>query len=550
MANRRNPVRALGRRWAGLVLVATLSAMAGLAAPAAAAVHQIPATVVQGKWQQLADKYYSLGSTGYDQQVAAGQNVAAFHVAALAWYAGQEFGWHDPRTTLWLHRVYDRQGPDGGYGLGYPYSSFDKVLNPADTSYTITTAWHVGRMLLDGYDHGAVPRTKLIEAARSLLNTAESPPGQCIAYSASPNDADEPCVFNVTAAASLFLNESLKRGIWVPGRLLETTRKIASWRDYLLANYRPTLNGWTYGGINNPALLDDPGHLAPSATAAYLLPHAQGYHAVTEYFFHYPTAVSTVDMLPFNCADVDTDYQPQAAYAASYNDSTDPATKVALGAYAPVEMRVQTLCGRHPTGLWSWSAKHHPKPTPVIITPFASLAAAVNNTGTSDATTYTLGSFDGSGDSYDRAQLAAGGARPGASLTYNGVTFRWPSAAPGEPDNVAANNQNIAISGAGRELAFLGARAGSTSGPITVTYADGSTSQAALDFGAWANTSRPANAVLDTVGNYGHNGFVANGVHYDISYASIPLEPGKSVTMITLPNTAYQTHFFAAAIKP
>jgi hypothetical protein len=272
MANRRSPIRALGRRWVGLVLVATLSAMAGLAAPAAAAVHQIPATVAQGKWQQLADKYYELGSAGYDQQVAAGQNVAAFHVAALAWYAGQKFGWHDPRTTRWLHRVYDRQDSDGGYGLGYPYASFDKVLNPADTSYTITTAWHVGRMLLDGYDHGAVPRAKLIDAATSLLNTAESPRGRCIAYSASPNDANERCVFNVTAAASLFLNESLERGIWVPGRLLETTRKIASWRDYLLANYRPTLNGWTYGRINNPALLDDPGHLAPTATAAYLLP--------------------------------------------------------------------------------------------------------------------------------------------------------------------------------------------------------------------------------------------------------------------------------------
>jgi len=535
-----------GWRRTVVVLGTLLIGGIGVVVPAAAGNQQVPVSVAQGQWQQLADKYYELGSSGYDQQVAAGQNVAAFHVAALAWYAGQKFGWHDPRTTVWLQRVYDREDPDGGYGLGYPYASFDKVLNPADTSYTITTAWHVGRMLLDGYDHGAVPRAKLIQALTSLLNTAESPKGQCIAYSPSPNDAHENCVFNVTAAASLFLNECLKRGIWVPGRLVETARKIAHWRDYLLANYQPPLNGWTYGGINNPALLDDPGHLAPTDTAAYLLPHAQGYHAVTEYFFHYPTAVSTVDMLPFNCDGVDTDYQAQANYAAGYNDATDPATKVSLGAYAPVEMRVQTLCGPHPTGLWSWNARHHPKATPVIITPYASLAAAVNNTGTSDSTTYSKGSFDGSGDSYDRAQLPAAG----STVAYQGVTFHWPSAAPGQPDNVAAYNQNIAISGTGSALAFLGARAGATSGPVTVTYSDGSTSQAALDFGPWANTARPANAVVDTIGNYGHNGFTANGVHYDVSYASIPLDPGKSVTMITLPSTGYQTHFFAAAIKP
>jgi len=32
-------------------------------------------------------------------------------------------------------------------------------------------------------------------------------------------------------------------------------------------------------------------------------------------------------LLPFNCDDVDTDYQPQVNYAAGYSDATDPATK-------------------------------------------------------------------------------------------------------------------------------------------------------------------------------------------------------------------------------
>jgi len=112
----------------------------------------------------------------------------------------------------------------------------------------------------------------------------------------------------------------------VSGRRVETKEKVARWRDYLMSQYRPQLNGWVYGGINNPAVLDDPGHLAPSDTAAYLLPHALGYRAVTEYFYHYPVALSAVDMLPFNCAGTDADYPTFATYAAGFNDGTDPAT--------------------------------------------------------------------------------------------------------------------------------------------------------------------------------------------------------------------------------
>jgi len=528
-----------------VALATTACLIGGFAPSAAASNRQIPVSVAQGGWQQLADKYYELGDTGYDQQTAAGQNVQAFHVAALAWYAGQKFGWHDPRTKVWLQRVYDREYATGGYGEGVAWDAFgDHTTNPADTTYTITTAWHVGRMLLDGYDHGGVPRAKLVEAARSLLDTTETSGGRCISYSMSVYDENKPCVYNVTAAAALFLTECLKRGIWVPGRLVETATKIARWRDYLLTKYQPALNGWTYADNNN-ATLDDPGHLAPTSTAAYLLPGAQGYHAVTEYFFHYPTAISTVDMLPFNCDDVDTDYQPQVNYAAGYSDATDPATKVSLGAYAPVEMRVQTLCGKHPTGLWSEQASHHPKPTPIVITPWESLSAAANSVGTSDASTYASGNFDGYGDSFDRAQLAT----PASTVSYDGVSFRWPNAAPGQPDNVSATGQNIALTGSGSRLGFIGSVAGSFTGTVTVTYTDGTTSQGTVGFGSWANLTKPSqNVVFDTIGNYGRNGFSANGVHYDIFYASIPVDAGKTVTMFTLP-TVSQMHFFAVALK-
>jgi hypothetical protein len=525
---------------------ATASAAATASASAAEApTHRsIPTTVQNGQWTQAADRVYALASAAYDQQSAAHQPVQAFHVAALAWYAGLRFGWHDPRTATWLQRVYDREYATGGYGEDLTFDAFgDGTVNPTDTTYTITTAWHVGRMLLDGYDNHAVPRSKLVEAARSLLDTTQTSGNRCLSYSMSPYDENKPCVYNVTAAASLFLTELIKRGIWVPGRLIETVGKIYGWTKYLKQQYIPQLNGWTYAD-NNGWNLDDPGHLGPTSTAMYLLPGGQGYQAVNEYFYHYPTAVSTIDMLPFNCADVDTDYTVVANYLNGYNSTTPLATLVALGAYTPVALRVERLCGAHPHGLWADQAARHPDPGPVKITPWRSVLDAANNVGSSDPNTYRTGNFDTYGDSYDARQLPS----PGTSVVFGGATFSWPNAPAGGRNNVTAGGQSFALSGSGGQLAFLGAATGAGTGSVKITYTDGSTSQATLTLPPWANVGRPSTAAIDTVGNYGRNGFVANGVHYDIHYASIPLTPGKSPKFVTLPSVPTM-HIFALAVQ-
>jgi len=48
--------------------------------------------------------------------------------------------------------------------------------------------------------------------------------------------------------------------------------------------------------------------------------------------------------------------------------------------------------------------------------------------------------------------------------------------------------------------------------------------------------------------HYGRNGFSANGVHYDVFYASIPVDAGKTVAMFTLP-TVSQMQFLRCSAQ-
>jgi hypothetical protein len=301
-----------------------------------------PTTVQSGAWQALADQVYANGSAAYGRQVAAGNNVPAFHVAALAWYAGQRFGWQDSRTQTWLQRVYDRVTASGGYGLGYAYDAYgDGTTNPANTTYTITTAWHVGRLLIAGYDGGGIPASRVLAAVTAILDTPSADTSQCVSYSKYPYDAGKPCVWNVSAAAAWFLWRADQRGIVPAGREDEILTKLRTWRDYVRAHYSTALGGWTYQ--DNTTALDDPGHLAATVSAMYELDPTIGVTALPAYFSHYATAVSAVDVLIYDCSKVDADYNGVNSYARAVSGLSD-ADIVAKSAYAPVALRVQTSC--------------------------------------------------------------------------------------------------------------------------------------------------------------------------------------------------------------
>jgi beta-glucosidase len=191
-----------------------------------------------------------------------------------------------------------------------------------------------------------------------------------------------------------------------------------------------------------------------------------------------------------------------------------------------------------------------------VSVPYPSFTSMLNNSGISDDANPTGANFDGGGASYSAQALAAAGLTPGATITHDGVTFTWPNAQPGQPDNVVAGGQTFPISGSGSTLGLLGASDyGDSSGNGTIIYTDGTTQEFTLNFPDWWSNTTPAGGDILASFPYIHN----NGGNYNqkvsIYYQGIPLQSGKTVKYVTLPNISQQAiqgstamHIFAAAI--
>ena len=191
--------------------------------------------------------------------------------------------------------------------------------------------------------------------------------------------------------------------------------------------------------------------------------------------------------------------------------------------------------------------------TPAVAASAGRLQAAFDNVGITTAATASAGNFDGIGDSFDSAGLARDGLAPGQSLLHDGLRIDWPDVPPGQPDNVLADGQQIAVSGTGSVLGVVGASAyGSTSGTFTIGYADGSTSTATVTFADWVDTSAASGTdLLATTAGWNPGGTTP----VSLFYAAIPLTAGARVTSVTLPSvgaTAGQNvpamHVFSVSI--
>jgi hypothetical protein len=190
--------------------------------------------------------------------------------------------------------------------------------------------------------------------------------------------------------------------------------------------------------------------------------------------------------------------------------------------------------------------------------PYASFAAAYDNTGISDDANPTTGNLDGGGASYSAQALAAAtpSLTPGATVTHDGLTFTWPNAQPGTPDNVVAGGQTLALSGSGSTLGLLGTGDyGTASGIATITYTDGSSQSIPLSFADWwANAPTAGDDILTTV-PYINQPTGRQNQPVSVYYASLPLAAGKTPKYLTLPDVSQgavsgQTamHIFAVAI--
>jgi beta-glucosidase len=176
--------------------------------------------------------------------------------------------------------------------------------------------------------------------------------------------------------------------------------------------------------------------------------------------------------------------------------------------------------------------------TAPVSVPYPSLTAAFNNPGISDDAHTSAGNLDGGGFSYSAQALAAVGLTPGVSVTHDGQTFTWPSAAPGTADNVVAGGQTVGMSGSGPTLGFLGTGDyGTVSGTGTVIYTDGTTQSFDLSFADWWANAATGGDILASV-PYINTPTGKQTQKVSVYYASVPLQPGKTVRYVTLPDVS------------
>jgi hypothetical protein len=192
-----------------------------------------------------------------------------------------------------------------------------------------------------------------------------------------------------------------------------------------------------------------------------------------------------------------------------------------------------------------------------VTVPYPSLAAAFDNVGITADADPAAGNFDGFGNSFSATALANAGLTPRASVTSAGVAFTWPDVPAGQPDNVVASGQLIALSGTGSTLGFLGvANNAVASGTGTITYTDGSTQAFTIEYQNWI-TATPVNGDTVVATTSYFNRTTAGAARTPSLFAAtVPLASGKTVGSVALPDvsgTAVSTsttsmHIFAIAI--
>jgi beta-glucosidase len=179
---------------------------------------------------------------------------------------------------------------------------------------------------------------------------------------------------------------------------------------------------------------------------------------------------------------------------------------------------------------------------------YPSVVAADDDTGLAPSASPLDGNYDGGGYSYDSDALPAAGLAPGATVTAQGVSFTWPSYAPGSFDNVRASGQTIAVSGSGPSLGFLGAGAdGTQTGTVTINYTDGTSSTATLALADWyADSAAAGGTVVATIPWNPALGSTLGAHQVSVYSAVLPLDAGKTVASVTLPEN-FDMHIFAIA---
>jgi hypothetical protein len=187
----------------------------------------------------------------------------------------------------------------------------------------------------------------------------------------------------------------------------------------------------------------------------------------------------------------------------------------------------------------------------LAIPPTASLSDYFDNTGVSDDSSPGSGNFDGLDNSYSYQALSAAGLTPGAAVSSGGLSYTWPDAAAGAPDNVVAAGQTVLVAPAAgaTTLGILGSASyGPSQGTATITYTDGSTQTFTLGFSDWtlAGGLVPGDSEVAQMPYRNSPAGASDSATY-LFTTDVTLEAGKTAASITLPADVNQgeIHVFA-----
>ena len=175
------------------------------------------------------------------------------------------------------------------------------------------------------------------------------------------------------------------------------------------------------------------------------------------------------------------------------------------------------------------------------------LSQDVNHDGTATVDASTQGNFDGGGWSYDAALLPPAGAG-----VLNGITYDLPDTSGTAANFVEARGQQVLLpSSQYSTLRLLGAtHNGDVQTTATVTYTDGSTADVPLALTDWAaGGGHNGNTVEIAMAHRIKAGQGVDGPPVQIFGTSLPLDPGKPVLSVTLPNDP-RLEIYAATLVP
>jgi predicted alpha-1,2-mannosidase len=176
----------------------------------------------------------------------------------------------------------------------------------------------------------------------------------------------------------------------------------------------------------------------------------------------------------------------------------------------------------------------------LTITPTANLGDYYDNSGITDDTNQGCTSFDGDGFSYSAQALAAAGLTPGAAVSAGGLSYTWPNAASCTADNILADGQTLLVTGksGASNLGLLESSSeGSTSGPITITYTDGTSTTATLSSSDWAAGPGADETAAATM-SYRNSSGGSQSITMYVYAATLPIDSSKTVASVTFPDIA------------